>query len=150
MTYSTPENYQSPVLQWHEKSQLWRLVEDYTQEWGEPNFRKRFFMAAGYEYDKASTKGLARHDQAWEGPSLWHDRHRQEKGKFPHPELFRFETQMPDGSWKPDLSPWSINQVDEFLEYDGRLAGVPKLEALKFKLAVMFWARMPWEWGKWF
>jgi len=149
MTYSTQENYKSPVLQYDEATNLYRLDEDYTQEWGPVGFRKRLFMAAGYEYDKASVPrplwGVARPDGPWDGPSLWHDRFWQEKGKFPHPELFRFETQNSKGEWNPDLSPWHTPATNSFLSLDAQFAGIARVEAEKYKWAVILF---PLNWFK--
>lgn len=139
MTYSTPEEFLQPVLQWRGKKNLWGLYEDYTQEYGPPGHRKRLFMAAGYEYDKASVpRGLwavARPDGPWEGPSLWHDKLYQEKGEFHKLDFFRFETQM-GGIWRVDPGKWKRAWADDLLADFAILAGVDPVEANKYKWAV--------------
>lgn len=139
MIESTSEKYREPILQYNDESKLWRLVEDYQFTWGIPGFRKRLFMSSGFEYDKASVPRWAwavfRADAQWEGASLWHDRLYRDKGKFPHPESFRFET-MIKGEWKLDPSRWTRKDADALLEYCGRLGGASKLEAAIYRAAV--------------
>ena len=149
-TYSTQEEFQGPILQFSNESKLWRLVVDYVQEWGPLDFRKRLFMAAGYEYNKASVprflRGIARHDEVWEGPTIWHDRFYEEQGRFPHPDLFRFETKI-NGIWRPDLTRWRRGWADDFLEMDGIFAGASPWEAAEYKWTVKLY---PPNWFKGF
>lgn len=136
---STAENYLQPILQYEDHSKLWRLAEDYSFTWGKPGFRKRLLMAAGFEYDKASVPRFAwplfRPDGPWEGAALWHDRLYRDKGEFPHPALFRFET-LTGGAWIPDLSKWHRKDADALLEYCGILGGASKQEAALYRAAV--------------
>lgn len=150
MTYSSAEKFAQPVLQFHSETNLWRLVEDYEFEWGDPTFRKRLFMAAGFEYDKASVPKLAwgvyRPDGPWEAAALFHDRLYRDKGKFPHLEYFRFETF--DGTiWKVDPSQWKRRDADELLEYMGVLGGASRRHAALYRTAVRLY---PPNWFKGF
>jgi hypothetical protein len=139
--YSTPEDFQQPIVQFHNASRLYRLIEDYTQEWGAVDFRKRFFMAGGYEYDGASVPwfvppAIAPQEKVWLAGSLWHDRGTQEKGEWPHPDLFRFETKI-NGIWRPDLGPgWHRQDWDNFLGQCGRMAGAPEWQCRMYVAAV--------------
>lgn len=141
MIYSTDTEFQQPIVQFHGASRLYRLVEDYTQEWGPAGFRKRLFMAAGYEYDGASVPDfippvLAPQEKWWLGPALWHDRGRQSKGLWPHLEQFRFETQT-NGIWRVDAGPgWHGKDWDNFLGLDGKFAGAPAWQCRAFVAAV--------------
>lgn len=151
MIYSTSVNYQSPYLQYDGHDRLWKLVEDYTQEWFLNLQPVRLVMIAGYEYDKASTpkwapRFVARHDEVWEGPALWHDRLYQEKGKFLNPNEFRFE-RFSQGIWKVGVERWSRKQADNWLEEDGRYAGASVFEAAKYKFFVQVY---PPNWFKGF
>jgi hypothetical protein len=140
MTYATSENFLQPVLQYDSVSGLWRLVEDYTFEWGMPWFRKRLFMAAGFEYDKASVPRwlwvIARHDGEWEAAALFHDRLYRDEGYFYHPESFRFET-FTDGQWQLDPSRWKRKDMDELLRHVGVLGGANPIMARLYKIAVV-------------
>ncbi len=136
---SFAESYEQPILQYSNKTKLFKLVEDYQFTWGEPNFRKRLFMAAGFEYDKASVPkfawGFFRPDGPWEGAALWHDRFYRDKFKFQHPEQFRFET-LTNGVWKPDLSQWKRRDADWLLSYCGELGGASKMDGLIYRTTV--------------
>lgn len=136
---STAEVFVQPILQYDAKTKLFRLMTDYSFEWGPKDMRKRLIMAAGFEYDKASVPkilwGIARPDGPWEAAALMHDRLYRDEGKFPHPELFRFETLIKD-EWIPDLSKWKRPDMDNLLEYMGVLGGAPKAEAKTYKWAV--------------
>jgi hypothetical protein len=140
--YSTQEKFLQPVLQYNHESRLFRLVEDYTLEWGKPGFRKRLTMKAGFEYDKASVPrplwGLARPDGEWEASALFHDRFYRDHFK-PDGIEFIFETQMADGTWKKDSSTWKRSEADELLRFVGVMGGAGKVEALKYKLAVQLY-----------
>lgn len=132
MVYSTEENFVQPILQYDGESKLWRLKESYYFEWGKEGFRKRLYMAPGFEYDKASVPRLfwpiARPDGPWEAAALFHDRLYRDKGKFPHPNQFRFETLIqPEINvrplWVSDLSAWTRKDADDLLELMGKLGG---------------------------
>lgn len=147
MTYSTAEDFQQPVLQYDYKNKLFRLVEDYTVEWGRPHLRKRLTCPAGFEYDKASVPRLfwniARPDGPWEGASLFHDRLYLFKGKLPAGE---FQTQVND-AWCDDPSPWRRSQADDLLAMLGVLGGATPWEASEYKTAVRLY---PPNWFKGF
>lgn len=155
VTRATAEDFQQPVLQFNDKSKLWRLVQDYEFTWGDPGFRKRLFMEAGFEYDKASVPKLAwgifRPDGPWEAAALFHDRLYRDRGKFLHPDEFRFETQTidPKGNqrWNPDSSGWKRKDADALLEYMGVLGGASKTDAKIYRAAV---ALYPVNWFKGF
>lgn len=140
MTYSTAEDFKQPILQYNAKTKNWRLVRDYTFEWGPQGERQRLFMAAGFQYDKASVPqflwAIARPDGPWEAAALFHDRFYMDRGQFPHPHLFRFETQGEDGVWTEDLSTWRRAHADNLLEYMGKLGGEVPWKARAYKLAV--------------
>lgn len=146
MTYSTAENFLQPALRWNPKTELFRLLEDYTLEWGPIDFRKRLFMAGGFEYDKASVPrplwGIARPDGPWEAAALFHDRIYRDKGKFT-PGEFTFETRV-RGIWKPDSSRWTRSEADDLLEMVGILGGASPAEAARYKWAVKLYP------GNWF
>lgn len=137
--YSTDREFLQPILQYDQKNKLFRLVEDYTFEWGRPHFRRRLICPAGYEYDKASVPRLfwniARPDGPWEGGSLFHDRLYQFKGRLP---LGEFQTLVND-AWMNDPSPWRRSQADDLLAMLGILGGATKWEAVKYKWAVKLW-----------
>jgi hypothetical protein len=145
MTYATQENFQQPILQYDYGKNLYRLVEDYTVEWGRPHLRKRLICPAGFEYDKASVPralwGIARPDGPWEGAALFHDRLYLFKGKLPTGE---FQT-LVDGEWKNDPSPWRRSQADDILEFFGILGGAKKSDAWLYKKAVQLY---PINWFK--
>ncbi len=148
-TYSTAEEFVQPVLQFDDKSELWRLVQDYTLEWGPKNFRKRLFMKAGFEYDKASVPrlfwGIARPDGPWEAAALFHDRLYRDKGRFTTDE-FEFETQV-NGLWHSDSSRWTRRDADNLLEMVGILGGASPSQARIYKAAVQVY---PPNWFKGF
>lgn len=137
--YATQEKFLQPVLQYDDDTKLWRLIEDYTLEWGKSDLRKRLFIAAGFEYDKASVPrfawGIFRPDGPWEGASLFHDRLYRDQGKFPHPDQFRFETQV-EGKWLLDTSKWHRKDADELLEFVGVLGGASPFMAHIYRGAV--------------
>jgi hypothetical protein len=145
MIYSTAENFVQPCLQYNQKDKLWRLVEDYCFEWGDPCFRKRLICLAGFEYDKASVPrwawAIARPDGPWEAAALFHDRLYLFKGKLP---LGEFQTYV-DGKWRNDTSPWRRSQADDLLAYAGQLGGASALEANTYKWAVKLY---PVNWFK--
>lgn len=126
MTYSTAEEWLGPTLQYNEKRKLWRLTEDYTFEWGDIDFRKRKFLAAGYEYNKASTpwflRNLFPHDAEWEGPSLFHDKGYEEKGEFRDLDRWRFETKI-NGVWRIDSGRWKRKDEDLLFKLMGECSG---------------------------
>lgn len=148
-TYSTAEDFKQPVLQWDNKTRLFRLVEDYSFEWGPGNFRKLLQMRKGFEYDKASVPrplwGIARPDGPWEAAALFHDRLYRDKGKFT-PNEFMFYTQI-DGRFVPDSSRWTRKDADNLLEYMGKLGGASAFQAWKYKTAVQLF---PPNWFKGF
>lgn len=150
-TISTAESFVQPVLQYDAKTKLWRLVENYQFEWGSPGFRKRLFMAAGFEYDKASVPqflwAIARPDGPWEAAALFHDRLYRDKGEFRQLAFFRFETQHLDGSWRVDPSKWHRGDADSLLEYMGILGGEVPWKARTYKAAVQVY---PPNWFKGF
>ena len=145
--YATQENFLQPVLQYDALRNLYRLVEDYTVEWGRAHLRKRLSCPAGFEYDLASVPrllwGLARPDGPWNGASLWHDRLYAFRGKLPVGE---FQTLI-KGEWKDDSAPWRRGQADELLELFGVLGGASKVQAAEYKLAVQIY---PVNWFKGF
>lgn len=127
MTYSTDLEFAQPVLQYHDRVKLWRLLEDYTFEWGPGNFRKRIFIAAGLEYDKASVPRIlwpiARPDGPWEGASLYHDRACRDEGSWT-PGEFHFETRV-RGAWRMDQGRWRAGECAALFGYMGRCADAP-------------------------
>ena len=135
-TYSTTENFQQAITQFDSKTKLYRLVEDYHFEWGQPWMRKALFVPAGFEYDKASVPrflwGIARPDGPWDTASLLHDRLYLFRGKLPAGEFKTFV----DGRWCNDPSPWTRPQSDDLLEYVGTLGGASKQEAALYKWMV--------------
>jgi Protein of unknown function (DUF1353) len=145
--YATQEQFLQPVLQYDGKRDLYRLVEDYTIEWGRPHLRKRLQCAAGFEYDLASVPrllwGLARPDGPWCGASLYHDRLYAFRGKLP---LGEFQT-LVNGNWCNDPAPWRRSQADDLLELLGLLGGASKSQAKEYKLAVRLY---PPNWFKGF
>lgn len=149
-TYSTAENFIAPTLLYDSKTNDYRLVQDYTFEWGTVGARKRLTQKAGFEYDKASVprllQGLARSDGPWDGASLFHDDLYLHKGKFT--DDFYFETQnLLTKEWQKDSSPWKRGQADDLLEYMGKLGGASKGTALLYKTAVRIY---PPNWFKGF
>lgn len=136
MIYSTQEEFQQPILQYDGMRDLYRLMDDYTVEWGRPHMRKRLICPAGYEYDLASVPrllwGIARPDGPWIAAALFHDRLYAFKGKLPVGE---FQTQI-GLDWHNDPSPWRRSQADDLLELFGRFGGASKSEAAQYKLAV--------------
>lgn len=149
MIYCTQEDFVQPILQYNAKQKLWRLVEDYTMEWGEPGFRKRLIHSAGREYDKASVpkllRNIAEHDGVWEGPSFWHDSLYANEGLFPHLDTFRFETKSPFGEWKVDPSKWRRKDMDKLLKESGIWAGARPTQANLYETMVKIY---PVNWFK--
>lgn len=147
MTIATEELFQQPVLQYDPKAKLFKLVEDYVFEYGNPRFRKRLIAPKGFEYDKASVPRLlwaiARPDGPWEGASLFHDRLYLFKGKLPAGEFQTFIS----GEWCNDPSPWTRKQADDLLEFMGKLGGASASEAARYKWAVKLF---PVNWFKGF
>lgn len=139
ITEATQENFVQPILQYDDKTRLWRLMVDYQLEYGPVNARKRLFIAAGFEYDKASVPRclwiIARPDGPWEAASLFHDRLCRDEGKFPHPDQFRFETEV-NGVWKLDSSKWHRSDADKLLEFVGVLGGANPTLARLYREAV--------------
>lgn len=146
-TYSTPEKFDQPILQYDDKKGLFRLVVDYMFTWGPEGFKKRLICPAGYEYDKASVPrllwGIARPDGPWEAAALFHDRLYAFKGKLPKGEFQTFV----NGKWQDDPAPWRRSQADDLLEYLGVLGGASKMEAARYKWAVKLY---PPNWFKGF
>jgi len=150
VTYSTPEKFEFPILQWDPAKKLWRLTEDYTFEWvNKKGIRCRRTIKKGTEYDKASVPrplwGLARTDGPWEPSSLLHDdeyKQCQHGGTF-EPGSYQ---QFINGTWVdvPKMSRWDS---DELLEYVGVLGGATPAEASEYKWAVRLY---PENWLKGF
>lgn len=138
-THSTPEKFVQPVTQYDGQKKIYRLVLPYTFEWGDPGWRKRICVPAGFEYDKASIpkifKGVGQHDGPWDAASLIHDRMYLFFFKLPEGE---FQTYV-CGEWRNDPSPWTRKQADELLAYMGTLAGAEKWEPGVYKQAVRFY-----------
>jgi hypothetical protein len=135
---STAENFKQPTLQYDSTTKLWRLTEDYEFEWGPQGFRKRLWMRAGFEYDKASVPrflwAIARPDGEWEAAALFHDRMYRDRFKFTVGE-FVFKTQV-NGIWRTDSSRWRRSDADELLAYMGVLGGANPVMAQVYKAAV--------------
>lgn len=129
MTYSTPESFKQPILQWDDNAEDWTLIEDYIFEWGDPHegVLKRITIPAGKDYDKASVPklvwGVFRPDGPWEAPALIHDMGYQYKGDFNAGGL-KYETciDQEKGTWKPG-GKWNRKQVDKLFAFMGKCAG---------------------------
>lgn len=137
----TEEDFINPWLQYDTKRKLFKLLVDYSFEWGKPNARKKLYMASGFEYDKASVPkfawGVFRPDGPWEAAALWHDRLYRDEFEFKHPELFRYETfNALTCKWEPDLSKWKRKDADALLAFVGRLGGASKLDSIIYQTAV--------------
>lgn len=145
-TYSTPENFRQPILEWV-KGREFVLIDDFDFQWHDGSVIKRITVPAGYNYDKASVPrflwGIARPDGPWEAAALIHDRLYQFKGKLPAGE---YKVQV-GGFWHEDTAPWTRAQADDMLEWLGILGGASKAEAARYKWAVKLW---PGNWLKGF
>lgn len=155
-TYSTQEVFEQPTTKevktvgWGPfKRQIYRLMEDYYFEYGPPGVRSRWFMAAGFEFDGASTTLLF----AWLGVtpvgehfagSMFHDRLWRDKG-YQTPGEFYFETQMEDGSWKPDSSRWHTGESNDLFQFMSQCGGLNKPMAFTERAIVVLF---PINWFK--
>lgn len=156
-TYSTAENFLQPVLQyigskgfWFRRRHIYRLVEDYSFEWGDGFSRKRLWMKAGFEFDKASKPRSAAvlgitTDGETDAASMMHDRLYRDKGRFT-PGEFEFLTQV-RGGWEADSSAWSRAEADDLYQFMAVCAGYPKPAAWVEKWAVKLY---PPNWFKGF
>jgi Protein of unknown function (DUF1353) len=135
ITYSSPENFKQPVVQYVGKREF-VLVLDYLFEWENNGLKRRFWIPAGYNYDKASTPrllwGWFPPDGEHEAAALIHDRLYQFKGKLPAGEYQVFINNV----WTDDASPWTRAQADKMFEYMATLGGMPKHRAFVEKMAV--------------
>lgn len=145
--YTTAEAFEQPHLQYDQTRRLYRLVSDYTVEWGPPHLRKRLSCPAGYEYDKASVPRmlwpLARPDGPWDAASLFHDRLYAFRGRLP---LGEFQTRLGD-TWHNDPAPWRRQEADDLLAYFGVLGGASPFKAALYRWAVTLY---PINWFKGF
>lgn len=150
MTYSTPEDFRFPILQWDEKKELWLLIEDYVFTWrNKKRVMCRRTVKKGFEYDKASVPrrlwGLARTDGPWEAGSIFHDdayKQLQHNGRF---EPGSYQQQV--GNIWIDIPKMTRAEADDLLEYIGKLGGADKFEAWEYKWAVKLF---PINWFKGF
>lgn len=148
MTYSTAEDFRQPIaypisekgfLLW--KRPEWRLVEDYTFEWGPPESRRRITIKAGYEWDGSSVPAWAAvlgHLPVGPcfGASLIHDRFCQSNYDLPEGE---YQVKLPDGSWVNSPGKWRGLEVHELYRYMCVLGGMGEGKALTRKIAVALW-----------
>lgn len=150
-TYSTPANLEFPILEWDDKTQLWRLAEDFLFSWDDPktNRKEKLFAPEGEEYDKASVPrplwGLARTDGPWELPSFWHDENYRRKGVWPSGwyQVYDAATQ----TWA-DGPHWPRTRADWFLGWTAQLSpNVSLAEATEYVTAVKLY---PPNWFKGF
>ncbi|MEM0952421.1 MAG: DUF1353 domain-containing protein [Cyanobacteria bacterium P01_H01_bin.74] len=139
MTFSTPEKFVQPVLQYDSKTKRYTLMVPYTFEWIHRNRLTRLICPAGFNYDKASVPrllwSLARPDGPWEAASLFHDRFYQFKGNLPVGDCQVYH----DGDWENMTAPWTRKHVDQLFLEMGKLAGINRWIALKYYLAVRCW-----------
>lgn len=153
MIISTQEKVVQPILQFDDKTGLWRLMEDFCFEWTDPKTgrRERIIIPAGRLYDKASVPrplwGIARTDGPWELPSLLHDTaffYLQHGGSFPSGI---YQVRQPDGTWTdgPKRNQTWANWLLAFsAECTKRIS---KWEANEYRLAVTLY---PENWFKGF
>lgn len=135
-TISTDKKFVNPILQYDPETKLFRLMSDYYFCWGEGDNRKRIFIPAGFEYDKASVPkylwGLARPDGPAEAAALPHDYTWLYRGKMPE----GFFQVLIEGKWVNDPSPWTMRQTNNLFEKMLILGGFSPVKAKTYRLAV--------------
>jgi hypothetical protein len=129
---------------WIWKKPEYRLVEDYVFEYGRENARKRFWFPKGIEWDKSSTPfwaALLGHTPAGasDAGSLVHDMLCKYRGLLPEGW---YQTQMPDGEWVNDPSPWRTGAIHEIYRIMCVLGGMKPSKALVQKTALYFNPKM--------
>jgi len=134
-TYSTPDNFKQPVLQYMAGKNDFVLIEDYIFTWTLAGIERKLYFPAGQDYDKASVPpilwGLARPDGPFEASSLAHDLIWLYKGRLPKGW---YQTKV-KGEWV-DGSPWNTKQSNDLFEWMSVLGGASKAKAKMYRTFV--------------